>query len=311
MVTIGLVLLAIAPPILFLIYIVRMDSVEPEPVKTVLRAVVLGAISVIPAAFIESVGLSSPIFKVGGFIGAGLQSFVVIAPVEEGVKLLVVMLFLWRSRNFNEENDGIVYTGAVAIGFAMLENVFYVVGNGFGNGIMRALTSIPLHTFTGVLMGYFIGLAKFAATGRIGKIAAGFFIAWLLHAVYDTFALSGTAAGLLIIPLVIMLVIFGGLHLNKGQLLSHKRWDGVSAGMRTPTDMPRPARGKGTWKIVIARFLFTVCAVFWALLIAGVVTDTKGKTSNTDALIGGVILTIVPVMIGIILEISRARQRKR
>lgn len=307
--TIALLLLAVTPPILYLIYIVRMDSVEPEPIKTVLKALVLGMIAVMPAAFIEHFLLSFPLLKAGGVVGAALQSFLVIAPVEEGVKIIAVMLFLWRDRNFNEENDGIVYTGAVAIGFALLENIFYVVSNGFGNGIMRALTSIPLHTFTGVLMGYFIGTAKFSPDTRGGRVMAGFIIAYLLHAVYDTFALSGSSAALLIFPLVILLFIFGISYLKKGRILSHKRW-GSAALPPTPAAHAEKPRGHGTWKIVISRFIFVVSALFWALLILGVTTGTRSTTSSGDALLGGVILTIIPLIIGVILEISRARQKR-
>ena len=169
-----LVIIAVLPPIAFMLYIHRLDRIEPEPHGLIIKAMVLGAAAVIPAAIVELLLSMIPLFAMGGIIGAALKSFIVIAPVEEAVKLGVVLLFIWNNQNFNEENDGIVYTGAAAIGFALLENIMYVVQSGFGTGIMRAVTSIPLHTFTGVIMGYFVGIAKFApvpgsATGRSGR----------------------------------------------------------------------------------------------------------------------------------------------
>ena len=165
--------------------------------------------------------------------GAAAASFLEVAPVEEGVKIAVVLLVAWRRPAFNEENDGIVYMGAAAIGFSLLENIFYVLPGGFGTGIARALTSIPLHTFTGVLMGYFVGLAKFSPTFRARRlnIAAGFILVCLIHAVYDTLALSNSVGvGLLIIPLVIALIIFGVIYMKKGARLSEKRWGRTAAG---------------------------------------------------------------------------------
>jgi len=114
-----LTLLALAPPIGFLIYILRFDRIEPEPTGFVARMLFLGVLSVVPAALIEGVFLDSSLFTGNGLVQAGLKSFLVIAPVEEAMKLLVVILFAWRSRSFNEPNDGIVYAGAVSIGFAM------------------------------------------------------------------------------------------------------------------------------------------------------------------------------------------------
>ena len=55
----------------------------------------------------------------------------------------MVLLFVWGNPNFNEENDGVVYVGASAIGFAVLENIAYVVQNGIGTGVLRAMAPLP------------------------------------------------------------------------------------------------------------------------------------------------------------------------
>lgn len=330
-----LVIISILPPIAFLLYMLHMDKLEPEPTRLIIKVLIYGGLSVIPAALIE-IGMEYIlIFAASGITGAAIKSFIIISPVEEAVKLAVVFLFIWKNSNFNEENDGIVYVGTAAIGFAMFENILYVVQTGLATGIMRAVTSIPLHTFTGVLMGYFVGIAKFAPEPRQkkGNIITGFFIAYIIHGVYDTFVLSGTEAAFLVIPLVIALFILGYIYLKKGKELSAKRWGAlpltvvdVAQPTETAIDMSEqrtiPAQppsqgaavpsGTGTYKVVISRILFVSSALFWMLLIIGITEEVKKGSAETNEIIaGGILLTMVPIVIGIVLEVSHARHKKQ
>jgi len=75
-----------------------------------------------------------PVFRGQGLRTSFLVSFLQIAPVEEACKLAVVLLFVWKSPHFYKENDGIVYMGSSALGFALLENIAYVVEHGLGTG---------------------------------------------------------------------------------------------------------------------------------------------------------------------------------
>lgn len=306
-----LTLLALAPPIGLLIYILRFDRTEPEPMGFVARMLFLGVLSVVPAALIEGVFLEASFLKGDGLVQAALKSFLVIAPVEEAVKLLVVLLFVWKNRNFNEPNDGIVYTGAVSIGFAMAENVLYVLENGFGTGIARALTAIPGHTFTGVLMGRCIGIARFAHPRgrRIAHVGVGFFLAWLLHGLYDTFVLSGTGWALMVIPMVVLYFVLGVRYLKKGRELSAQRW-GAAGAPESPVRGASPRRVG--FRRATARVLLTLSGVVWLLVIAGVIHDTSVGANDTGyALLGAVLITAVPITLGVLLEASAGRAAKR
>lgn len=305
-------LLALAPPAAFLVYILRHDRAEPEPPGFVVRMLLSGVVAVIPAAIAEGVLLESGLFPDGGLLRAGLQSFLVIAPAEELVKFLAVLLFAWKSRNFNEPNDGIVYSAAVSIGFAMAENLLYVLEHGLGTGIARALTAIPGHAFTGVLMGRCIGAARFSPRQgrRTGLLMAGLALAWFFHGLYDTFVLSGTGWALMVIPMVVLYFVLGIRFLRKGREGSIRRWgpDGTSPAPAVPQATPRRAG----FRRVSARVLLTLSGVFWLLIVAGVIHDIlTGSGDSGYAVLGGVVITVIPITAGVLLEVSARRREKR
>ena len=151
--TLAVLVVSVAPALAFLVLILALDRREPEPLALVLKVIGLGAVSAIPAAIVEMVLEGLPLFSLTGIAGAAAVAFIQVAPVEEACKLAVVLLYAWRKPAFNEENDGIVYAGASAIGFALLENVIYVARLGLGTGAARAFSAIPLHVFTAVLVG--------------------------------------------------------------------------------------------------------------------------------------------------------------
>lgn len=56
----------------------------------------------------------------------------------------------------------------IALGFAVLENISYSIGYGWGTALIRAVTAVPGHACFGVFMGAFYGFAK--QYERIGRI---------------------------------------------------------------------------------------------------------------------------------------------
>jgi RsiW-degrading membrane proteinase PrsW (M82 family) len=310
----ALILLAVTPPMAYMSFILYMDRREPEPILVVLKVMALGALSAIPAAGIEF-GLDQfPLFQTPGLAGAALNSFIKIAPVEEAGKLGAVWWFFRKSACFNEENDGIVYVGASALGFALVENLLFVMALGFDTGLSRALTAIPLHTFTGVIMGYFVGLAKFAPARRGLLIGQGFGLAYFIHAVYDMFGMSDSWLGLFLFPTVILLSVGGIIYLNKGRMLSLRRWQprlpesGGEPGPARSGDAPSAPSPSQAWKLIASRSLFGLCAIFWvAAVLVG--SDPNSGLTMEECAPAGILFTFWPVAIGILLEISHRRHR--
>jgi len=308
----------------FLLLILRMDRREPEPLGLVLKMIGLGAAGGILAGLVEVALGRVPLFQAGSFGGALALSFLLVAPVEEACKLGVVMLFAWGKPAFNEENDGVVYAGASALGFALLENILYVVKSGLGTGILRAFTSIPLHIFTGIVAGLFIGRARFAPRGRRRSLllAAAFALAWFCHGLYDSFALSGSALALLILPVVAGVSAFGVIALKSGRRMSLLRWGGpAELPAASPVEAaaseaaPRPAarrrpRKVQQWMAVVSRILLTGSALFWVLLAVGLAGDSSA-TGRGETILGGVVITFIPLALGVILEWSYWSQKRR
>lgn len=314
-----LLVLALVPGIVLLYFIRSMDRNEREPLGLVIKIMLLGALSVVPAVILE-IGLGYlPIYDNGTLVNAVVIAFVRVAWVEELCKLGVVLLFAWEHREFTEENDGIVYVGASALGFAMLENIFYVLGYGIGAGILRALTAMPLHCFTGVLMGYYVGLAKVSPdkNTRRANILKGFFLAYMLHGVYDALLLTETPAAILVFPLVVWLIIFGIKFLKKGRALSLARSAAAqeaapeAAAIQTQEILAFASPKNQLWKIIISRTLLTLSALFWGLVLVGLLIKLEQfKSQIADVILGAVILSFLPILIGVILETSYRRKKK-
>ncbi len=313
----SVLVVSVAPALAFLVLILALDRREPEPAAMILKTIGLGAASAVPALIVELALQGLPIFALPGLAGATATAFVQVAPVEEACKLAAVLLYAWRKPAFNEENDGIVYTGAAAIGFAALENVLYVARLGLGTGAGRAFTAIPVHVFTAVLMGLAVGRARFAPsrTARNRRLLSGFVLAWLIHGLYDALALSGSALALLLLPLLAGLAAFGVIALRTGRRLSLDRWSTARtlsfAGDAVP---PPPATSQRRaplhrWMPVVSRILLGASALFWALLALGL-AGTAGGSEAGAGVFGGVVLTIVPVSLGVILEVAWARRRR-
>lgn len=189
----GLTALAAAPAVYLLYLIYKLDKKEKEPIGFLIKLVVFGAITIIPACIIEMFGqeLLLMFFEEEDILNTVLFYMVVVAGAEEFVKFLALFWATWNKPSFNCRFDGVVYAVFVSLGFALLENILYVVQYGAGTGILRALTAVPLHCAAGIYMGEFYGNAKKYANcddakNRRSNLLKAYFVPVLLHGVYDT-----------------------------------------------------------------------------------------------------------------------------
>jgi len=97
----------------------------------------------------------------------------------------------------------------VSMGFACLENIFYVFEHGVKVGFIRAFTAVPAHAIFGILMGYFMGIAKFS-NKKFKQNIFGLLIATIFHGSYDFFLFIDfipNVSFLAIIPLLLGLLL--------------------------------------------------------------------------------------------------------
>ena len=158
--------IAILPVAGLLIFIYFQDKYQKEPIKSLLKAFFGGWLAVV-----MDIGLVTTIeYSIGLFPllpdTVFYDSFLTAAIPEELCKFLIFMIFIWRDKNFDEYFDGIVMYG-------------------FGAGVSRALFAVPGHFLFGVLMGYFLSLAKFTPEKRKKYIFLGLLFAIIAHGLYD------------------------------------------------------------------------------------------------------------------------------
>lgn len=121
-----------------------------------------------------------------------MQAFVVAALPEESFKLLALWLVLRKNPYFDEHFDGIVYAVCVGLGFAAIENIFYVFSEEewVTVAISRALLAVPGHYAFAILMGYYYSVYHFV--DHTPKVAACILLVPVAaHGVYDALAMSG------------------------------------------------------------------------------------------------------------------------
>lgn len=123
-----------------------------------------------------------------------------------------------KNNEFNEPFDGIVYAVMVSMGFAALENILYTFQYGFGVGVTRVFTAVPAHATFGIIMGYFMGKAKFS-NNRIKFNLLGLLFAILFHGSYDFFLFINFIPGIYIGALISLLI---GVIFSKKAITRHQ-----------------------------------------------------------------------------------------
>jgi RsiW-degrading membrane proteinase PrsW (M82 family) len=209
--------LAVVPALLLVRYYYRQDRARPEPKGLVVKVFLYGVLSALVAVPLELlVGQFQRAFDPRSIWYPLFKAFIVAGLVEEYLKLTVVRLTAYRTPAFDEVMDGVVYTVVAGMGFACLENVLYVMGGSLGTALVRAFTAVPLHAVASGLMGYYLGLARFAASrgAQQALITRGLLTAVGIHGLYDFLLFVGPRWGAWTIALVVPLVVVGFLALR-------------------------------------------------------------------------------------------------
>ncbi|TNF39762.1 MAG: PrsW family intramembrane metalloprotease [Bacteroidetes bacterium] len=205
-----LIVLSLAPVFIIAGYVYFRDKYEKEPIRLLVLSLFFGALIVIPIMFVGQFFDSfTSLFT--GFIASAWKAFVVAAFTEELFKFLALYLLIWKSREFNDKFDGIVYAVFVSLGFAAVENLLYVLGSGYGTGIMRAVTAVPAHAVFGITMGFYFGMAKFYEKQQYQLKIKALFYPMILHGTYNFILFTGIEWLTIVFIAFLIYLYFSGL----------------------------------------------------------------------------------------------------
>ncbi len=199
--------LAALPLLLGFIVFYRVRQSDRLSRRLSLWVAVGGALAGAASVHIERVvlGWTDISFEVSrsGTSGALLATFLLAAPLEEALKVLVVWP-LYRRRRIATARLGLTYAAAAAAGFAAVETVLTPLPAGDQIGLVRSLLSAPAHLFFAGLWGYALGASRL----HDRWFGVAWLVAMLLHGLYDHIV-WGRGPGLLVtaIPMLLFMVL--------------------------------------------------------------------------------------------------------
>jgi RsiW-degrading membrane proteinase PrsW (M82 family) len=236
-------LAAIIPMVAYLVFIWWFDRYDREPFKLVLLNYLWGSIGAIIFAIIGGVLFSTLLSQF--VIDKGELDFlgtIITAPVVEEITKGFFLLITVTNRKFDNMTDGIVYGGAIGLGFGMTENFLYFIS--FGTTIsgwitiviIRTLFSAVMHCVATATFGAFLGYAKFKGIKHNLLFSlAGLLLAILIHFSWNfTVSYKSTAIlGFLFmaITIIIFITIFSVSVLSERKIIFNELLPEADSGI--------------------------------------------------------------------------------
>lgn len=171
--------------LLYLIYIRTQKDKDINIAVNVIRCFILGMLIVLPISFLEETLMKQGLPTAN--LGIMLSNLLIIAPLEELGKLAIVFSIIKNKINLKTPPNLIIFSVAGAMGFALIENIIYVANGGIATGLLRAISSVPMHASTAVIIGIF-GSYEIIGNNK-NHWWIGFLIAVLMHAFYNVYTM--------------------------------------------------------------------------------------------------------------------------
>jgi RsiW-degrading membrane proteinase PrsW (M82 family) len=217
-------ILSILPGVLIIIFIYNKDRYEKEPYRYIFFCILMGMLSCAPAIvgtlLVES-AMDTPNPVSSSNMGVvAFYAFIAVGLSEEFAKYIFLRFYIYPKEEFDEPMDGIVYAVVISMGFAILENILYVFESGLNTAILRMFTAVPAHAAFGVIMGYYVGLAKFESnpSKSVHLHLKGLLLAALVHGTYDFFLFQ---SNYIFLSLLAFVVLFIGIWMSNKLIKLH------------------------------------------------------------------------------------------
>lgn len=167
------------------------DNDQPEPLGLIVLTFLLGGLLVFIAIWLERLNLN--------FINNESAQIFLWASIEELIKFIGVSLIIFGNNRIRQPIDYPMYFIAVALGFAALENFFFLIDPlktegtvvGLMTGNLRFLGSTLLHSIASGMIGSAFGLSFYLKKYRFSYVITGIILAILLHSLFNLFIIKG------------------------------------------------------------------------------------------------------------------------
>lgn len=227
-----LVIISCIPVIIMCAYIYNKDK-DKEPARILRKLFLCGIFSIVPIVILELIADKVMIVDNNNLVSLFINVFIGVGLIEEGAKWVIVNKAVYFDKEFNHAYDAIIYCVFTSLGFALIENLLYVFDSGSLIGIFRGITTIPLHTFTGVVMGYFLGKAKQADINNNEKEAKKYMFYSLIvpiicHTFYDFLIFAQRFAAVVLFFIFVLATYIISIILVRKISFVKKNFDGSS-----------------------------------------------------------------------------------
>lgn len=188
----GALLLGVIPALVVTLYFWLQYPKGREPTSKVMGLVFLGGmLCTLPVIPVEM--LVSALTARDGVAHVAEEAFFTAGLVEELAKYYVIRRFAMRHPAFTCVQDGLFYGVLAGSGFSLVEDLMFMAGLGTDVGVLRAV--LPFHSIWTGIMGYYLGLARFAREPQQARrwTLQGVAIAIFLHGSWDLGGLASQA----------------------------------------------------------------------------------------------------------------------
>jgi RsiW-degrading membrane proteinase PrsW (M82 family) len=186
-------LAGLIPSFIWLFFWTREDT-HPEPRFLTAGCFLGGALAVLVAILAEK--------YVADIVSDSSIRYIAWAAIEEIAKFLAVAFIALPTKYNDEPIDAMMYCIVVALGFAALENMLFIlgplsdgdIGRSIITGNMRFIGATLVHIVSSATIGFSLGLFFYRAIAwKVLAAIAGLWAAIVLHAAFNLSIISGGA----------------------------------------------------------------------------------------------------------------------
>ena len=219
----GLLTLPVVVPVVFwAAYHYHKDRHLPEPPGNLLLCFVLGIIAagLSKAMYLglEPFGLRFDAVALAAENGPGLFAYAMLAigPIEELAKMLPFLLIVIHLKAFDEPLDGIIYASFIALGYAAVENYYYLDFLTRAESFARGFAGPVIHILFASIWAHWTTRAWLSRRPLARPVVLGFLLAAGLHGLYDFMVLRHPVSALPIAAALIVSIWIWRLRLMHG-----------------------------------------------------------------------------------------------